>query len=203
MNAEEFMVTTKPHDRGSRRLVWRRARFLGLPMIVLLTAVLAGRSIHADECIGMRGARVFASHFGLQAFKLTLDVNRASGRLFEFDSEGNEKSIWESRLVNIPVDVYVAFDGPTVVTIDTACKAGFEHSLVVYGARGTVLRDYRLEDVLTPEEIQSHVKRSISSRLWAQDARFDFDDKAKEFVITLSWGRTVRIALASGQLVVP
>ncbi|HWW83038.1 MAG TPA: hypothetical protein VNZ26_05515 [Vicinamibacterales bacterium] len=71
----------------------------------------------------------------------------------------------------------------------------------MYGAKGAVVADYRLEDLLTPDEIVLHVGSSASSRLWARDARFDSDERAKQFVITLSWGRTVRIALATGRIV--
>ncbi|HWW83037.1 MAG TPA: hypothetical protein VNZ26_05510 [Vicinamibacterales bacterium] len=40
----------------------------------------------------------------------------------DYDSHGGEKVVWESELVNVPVDAYVAFDGPVVVTIDTTCR---------------------------------------------------------------------------------
>jgi hypothetical protein len=178
------------------------ARCLGLPLLVAILVWLPWGSVNADECAAWVGARIFASHFGMQGFKLTLDDSqRASGRLFTYDDRGAEKSIWESRLVNVPVDVYVAHEAPVVVTIDTACRAGFEHSVVMYGAKGAVIADYRLEDLLTPDEIEGRVKRTMSSRWWAEKARFAFDEQAKQFVITLSWGRTVRIALATGRIV--
>jgi hypothetical protein len=177
------------------------AQWVGVPLLAIIMLWLTAVSVNADECVSVRGARLFVSSFGMQGFKLTLDDVGASGRLFTYDSHGAEKLVWESRLVNVPVDAYVAFDGPLVVTIDTTCRGGFEHSLVMYGAKGAVVADYRLEDLLTPDEIALHVRSSTSSRLWARDARVDFDERAKQFVITLSWGRIVKIALATGRVV--
>lgn len=171
--------------------------------LLFVSLMAAGPAlIHADDCISMRGARIYASDFGQQGFKLRLNEGeRASGRLFRFDLKGKEKTVWTAKLVTIPTDVYVADHDPMVVAISSGpCSGAFEHAVVVYGANGTVLADYRLDDLLTAQERDVHVKRSITSWTWAEDARVQFDHQAKQVVIMLAWGRQIRLDAATGRV---
>jgi hypothetical protein len=158
--------------------VERRARPWCVSVVVAILGLSGSQVAKADECVWVGGAQIFSSQNGRQGFKVTMGgspTTRVGGRLFTFDTDGRERLIWQSRLVNVPVGSYVADDGPTVVTIDTACRMGYEHSIVVYGANGKVVVDYRLEDFLTSDEIDNRVPRSVSSRRWAEGAQFHFD----------------------------
>src|SRR5688500_7716108 len=173
-------------------------------VIFWLVAILAAAAapVSADECISMRGARIYASDFGTQGFKVSLnDGAHPSARLFTFDLKGKEKTVWTAKLLNIPTDVYVADDRPMVVAISSGpCTASREHAVVMYGSKGAVLADYRLFDLLSKEDVNAHVESSISGASWAEDARFRFDYQANQVVIALAWGRQIRLDLATGRL---
>src|SRR5688572_17709092 len=184
-------MTTPLHwtERCTDAALFRRS------VIVWLVAILAAAAapVSADECISMRGARIYASDFGTQGFKVSLnDGAHPSSRLFTFDLKGKEKTVWTAKLLNIPTDVYVADDRPVVVAISSGpCSAALEHAVVMYGSNGAVLADYRLFDLLIEEELNAHVTRSISGWWWAEHARFRFDYEGKQMVIALAWGRQI------------
>jgi hypothetical protein len=178
---------------------------LGRSMMFLLVATLATAvaPVSADDCVSMRGARIYASAFAMQGFTVGLnDGERAPARLFTFDIAGREKTVWTAKLLNIPTDVYVADHGPMVVAVTSgACSAASEHAVVVYGSRGTVLGDYRLVELLSEQEITDHVTRTITGWEWGADAaRFRFDRKANQIVLTLAWGREIRLDATTGRL---
>jgi hypothetical protein len=119
------------------------------------------------------------------------------------DKDGPEELLWEGKLVNTPYKAFVSDDGKHVVTIDTYANLGFKHSLVVYDAKGKVIADYELEKLLTNDEIAKNVKRTEGSRWWSADAKFSFDAKEQHFVVSMKWGKEVRVSLMSGKIVVP
>jgi hypothetical protein len=100
--------------------------------------------------------------------------------------------------VNTPQQVVVDDEGRYVATIDTYGSAGFAHSLVVYGHAGKVTRDFKLEDLLSNEEIETKVLRTESSRRWADHADFRIEDG--HLLIRLHWGKVLRVELSSGKL---
>jgi len=120
--------------------------------------------------------------------------------LFSLDEQGNEKSIWNVRLVNVPVRALVSDDGKYVVTLDTWGGAGFDHSLVVYGAKGKVVADFKLEELLTQGEIEKHTLHTESSRRWEQDAKFEFDLEKEQLTIAFKWGKAIRVSLLTGKI---
>ena len=169
---------------------------------VLSSLLLLTPGARADDCAPTSGVRLYTSANGRHGFRMSVGANaqpRATGRLFAVDGASNDNPIWESQLVNVPARVLVGEDGRTVVTIDTDCKAGFEHSLVVYGAGGRVLADHRLEDLLTSDEVRERVTHSISSRRWADEASFAFS--SQQLKIALPWGRHIFVDLATGRVV--
>jgi hypothetical protein len=172
-----------------------------MPLLFAFLA-LAAVPVWADDCVSMRGARIYASDFGTQGFKVGLnDGERAPARLFTFDSKGREKTVWTARLVNIPTEVYVAEHRPMVVAISSGpCSAAWEHAAVVYGSQGTVLADHRLVDLLSDQEINDRVTRTVTGWGWAGDARFRFDYKANQVVMALAWGREIRLDATTGRL---
>jgi hypothetical protein len=145
--------------------------------------------------------QIFASPWGNHGFKvLKPEFGRASeGVLFRLDAEGKEQVVWQARLINTPHRVLVDDDGQSVVTIDTYGRLGFAHSLVIYGEQGKLVRDFELEDLLTKEEIENKVSRSVSSRHWTDGADFKIDNG--HFVAKLSWGKVIRVELGTGTIV--
>jgi hypothetical protein len=145
--------------------------------------------------------RVFASPSGSYGFKVLKPQfgSTSEGMLFRLDGEGKEEVIWQGQLINTPQRVLVDDDGKSLVTIDTYGRLGFAHSVVVYGEKGKLIRDFELEDLLTKEEIEGKVARSVSSRHWTDGA--DLKIENSHFVARLAWGKTLRIELASGKIV--
>jgi hypothetical protein len=167
---------------------------LALALIVAVTAPL-----WADKWAAPT-PRVFGSQWGSHGFKVLKPEfgGVSEGVLFRLDAEGKEQIVWQARLVNTPHQVLVDDDGRFVATIDTYGSLGFAHSLVVYGDKGTVIRDFKLEDLLSKEEIETKVLHSEFSRRWAEQANFTFE--ADQLAVRLHWGKTLRLELASGKL---
>ena len=77
------------------------------------------------------------------------------GVFFTLDEDGKDKVIWRAKLVNIPVRAIITQFGKYVITLDTWGHPGYEHCLVIYGEKGKVIADFKLEDLLTAKEIES------------------------------------------------
>jgi len=156
------------------------------------------------------GSRVFAETTGGRGFKV-IPISAAAGThagevqsrgvLFYLENDGTEKVLWDKLLVNIPVGVLVSSRGNCVVTLDTWAHMSYEHGLVVYGAKGEVVADFKLEDLLSKDEIQKNVDQSVSSRNWLRDANTRFDETAEHLVITLKWGKLITLDLKTGKIV--
>ncbi len=87
----------------------------------------------------------------------------------------------------VPVDVLVADDG-SVATLDEWETPGVGQNVVVlFGPDGRLLRRHSLEDLLVPEEL-ALVPRSVTSRQWEPEARFDLS-KGVLFVTARLCGR--------------
>jgi hypothetical protein len=170
--------------------------------VVVLVAPEMPAEAMADDCIAFSGARIFGSASGLHGFRFRLadDRRQVEGLLFGFDDKGRERRIWRTRLLTVPARALVSGDGRTVVTIDQWCRMGYEHSLVVYGEGGRVLADYRLEDLLSADEIDTRVTSSISSRWWTEGADLTIDESTRMLRVRLAWGREFRVDLVTGAL---
>jgi hypothetical protein len=57
--------------------------------------------------------------------------------------------IWNKPLVNLdsPVKAIVANDGKSVITIDDWHSKGYEHTFVIYGEGGELIKDFELKDM--------------------------------------------------------
>ncbi len=148
-------------------------------------AVLASLAV-ADSWLPPR-PRIFASAHGSYGFKVLEPKQTARGQLFAIDADGKDTVIWMAQLVNVPSRVFVHDDGKRVVTVNTYARLGYEHSLVLYDAAGKVLADYKLEDLLTEQDIHQNVVQTAGSRHWDMFASFAFSSDRKQFVITLDW----------------
>ena len=115
-------------------------------------------------------------------------------------ADGSETAMWTRELVNIPVSAFITDDGTHVVTFDTWAKLGYEHALVIYDEHGAVVVDYDLEALLSANEIGTSVRHTIGARRWLQGATMGFDKGDAHIVINLNWGKTIRVALATGKI---
>ena len=144
--------------------------------------------------------RVFGSELGSRAFKVLKPTlsGPSEGVLFRLDADGKEQIVWEAKLVNTPHRVLVDDSGRFVASIDTYANLGFAHSLVIYGDKGKVIRDFKLEDLLTQDEISKNVARTETSRHWAKKCAFQLE--SDHLVLRLSWGKVIRIELLTGKI---
>ena len=178
------------------------------PLIIALAMSafgIASAIVSADSWPGSR-PQVYASANGTYRFKtLPPQLNTWSGKshgtlVTMAAAGGTETAVWSRDLVNIPVSAYVANDGKHVVTLDTWAKLGYEHALVIYGEDGAVVTDYDLDVLLSGDEIANSVVHTMSARRWLQGATIAFDRRAEHVVITLHWGKVLRVALATGKV---
>ena len=121
--------------------------------------------------------------------------------LFKPRAKGVDTEIWAGDLVNVPHRVVITDDGKFFVTFDTWGRLGFEHSVVIYSAAGHVIADIELPTLLTQAEIVDRVRWSVSSRGWVEDARIGFTETGDTLVLTLKWGKVIRVRLADGKVI--
>ena len=165
----------------------------------MAAVVLASSNLWADSWVTPT-PRVFGSTWGNRGFKVlrpTL-IGPSDGVLFCLDADGKEQIVWEAKLVNTPHRVLVDDSGRFVASIDTYANLGFAHSLVIYGDKGKVIRDFKLEDLLTQDEISKNVARTETSRHWAKKCAFQLE--SDHLVLRLSWGKVIRIELLTGKI---
>ena len=158
---------------------------------------------YADSCAPPGGKRIYAAPSGQYGFNLTFRQGKPpEGVLFLLTNWSNKQTtVWRRPLTAPPAHVLVS-DGGNVITLDLHCRAGWEHALVVYGEKGQPIADYRLEDLLTSEEIRDRTVSSVSSRNWLAGANFEFErnQSVNLFKISLPWGRQIAVDLATGKL---
>lgn len=144
--------------------------------------------------------RVFGSQWGRHGFKVLKPEFGGSshGVLFRLDAEGKEQIVWQAPLVNTPHQVIVDDEGKFVATIDTYGSLGFAHALVIYGSGGKVIGDFKLEDLLTKDEIATKVLHSEFSRRWVEHGHVAIEDG--HLVLRLHWGKSLRVELSSGKV---
>jgi hypothetical protein len=172
--------------------------------LAALAALVAPAIVSADSWPGSR-PQAYTSSDGRHRFRtrppqLSTWSGKSQGTLVTVASDGTEAARWVRDLVNIPVLAFVANDGKHVVTLDTWAKLGYEHALVVYGQDGAVIVDYALDALLTNDEIAQLVTHTMNARRWLQGATTAFDSTEHRFVITLHWGKVIRVALATGTI---
>ena len=166
--------------------------------------VIASAAVSADSWPGSR-PQVYASANGTYRLKtrppqLNTWSGKSQGTFVTVVADGTEMAMWSRDLVNIPVSAYVANDGKHVVTLDTWAKLGYEHALVIYGENGSVVGDYDLDALLSRDEVANSVVHTMSARRWLQGATIAFDHSAEHIVITLHWGKVLRVALSTGKV---
>ena len=156
---------------------------------VLIATILSAPAARlCADSFGAPRPRIFSSESGTYGFKVLEPKLGESSRgvLFTLAPDGQETVIWTSKLVNLPGRVFVSEDGNRVVTVGTLGTSGHEHSVTVYTNEGKVLTDYKLEDILTEEELR-FISQSTSTRAWTVHASFRFDSivTPKQYLLTV------------------
>ncbi len=185
----------------------RRLVMLAVGISIVLSSVAHG------DTWALPQPRIFAN--GQFAFKTlptkTMDESgrvifgNSEGVLFTLDEDGKDKVIWRARLVNTPVRAIIAQTGKYAITLDTWAHVGYEHCLVIYGEKGKIIADFKLEDLLTAKEIAS-LPATVASRGWSDKGVADFEDRSlgfDELVIRMNykgWAKVIRISLSSGKI---
>ena len=74
-------------------------------------------------------------------------------------SAKDKSVVWTGPLVCVPVfiEAYTVDGKPYVVTRDRWHRVGYDHCLVIYGPDGKVVKDFKLEDLLTERDILNNV----------------------------------------------
>ena len=166
---------------------------------------------------------VFASDFGSYWVKTFLnDPRTATVTLYTYDKnlaleradgmrEFREKAIWSQNVGYIPARLLVSNRG-WVVGVNQYAHPGYTHSLVIWDPEGDQLGDYKLEDLLTPDEIRSHVLQIRSSRHWRADFAFQHDGyqgtydflvvdvRGSDILQEDSWHKRITVDLRSGKI---
>jgi hypothetical protein len=187
------------------RLLVSARHFVKIVFALVAAAALVDPAIvSADSWPGSR-PQIYTSSEGTYRFRtrppqLSTWSGKSQGTLVTLAPDGTESARWTRDLVNIPVLAFVANDGKHVVTLDTWAKLGYEHALVVYGEDGAVVVDYDLDALLSSDEIAGSVVHTMNARRWLQGATTSFDSAGQTFVITLQWGRVIRVLLSTGQI---
>jgi hypothetical protein len=194
------------NSRAMATCFGRSALTRRLPAIAFAVTVgaVASVGVSADSWPGSR-PQTYASANGAYRFKtqpprLSTWSGKSTGAMVSVARDGAETTVWSRELVNIPVIAFVADDGASAVTFDTWARLGYEHALVIYGDRGAVVADYDLEALLSSDEISRFVVHTMNARRWLQGATIAFDHPATHIVITLQWGRTIRVGLSTGKI---
>jgi hypothetical protein len=177
-----------------------------LTLAVGLSLVLSSAAC-ADDLIAP-GPRIYAQALsGKYAIKILpgTSADKSEGVFFTLDKDGKEEVIWRTKLVNIPGPAIITENGKYVITLDTFLRID-EHCLVVYGEKGKVIADLKLEDLLTAKEIES-IPRTVTMRGWHDKGIAEFDDRSfgyDELVIRMKhkgWAKVIRLSLSSGKIV--
>ena len=62
------------------------------------------------------------------------------------------------------------------------------------------MADCDLEALVSADEIATSVVHTMNARRWLQGATIAFDTSGRDIVIRLHWGKTIRVALATGRI---
>ena len=111
---------------------------------------------------------------------------------------------WEGPLANerMPAAAVVSMEGE-LVTLDEYANQGFRHAVVIYDAKGALVRSWALEELLSAEELAAldrSADRSVSSRWWRRAAELYFMRDPGRFYVVPARGRTLEFALSTGAL---
>jgi hypothetical protein len=167
--------------------------------IVFVTLVVAGcPSMAAADCPVMIGERRFPAEGGQTFLRVVTDTTgkRAEASLYRLVN-AQEQLIWRASLPNVPHDVWVDSGGRWVVTRGTRCDSdGQAHALVVFDARGMLVRDWRRNELVSDEELFRRQTIFLSETPWTASAPLRFEINGATLMVVLPWGDSRVLASA-------
>lgn len=182
------------------------ARYLlKISLFQLLVSSFAMSAVMADEWLWIEeDDSEFRSESGKYLFKvmphegLTFKPGYCQGVLYALDNE-QFREIWQRYLINneAPVKVFVADSGKYVVTMDEWGRVG-KLPVVIYGKNGKLIKVHNLKSLGI--ENDEHIRSSISSYWWNEDAISFFGPDDEYFFIRLHWGKLLIIELRDGYI---
>jgi hypothetical protein len=119
-----------------------------------------------------------------------------TAKAFHLDKAGEEVVSWTKPLPCIPHQLFLS-EVDDVIAIDEYAHLGYRHAIIVFDKQGNALADYKLEDLLSVEEISAHVHHTVSSRHWTERARISFE-RHGFCVIRLDWGKVLTADVETG-----
>ena len=163
--------------------------------------IAQARCISYDPALG--AVRLWAVG-GPYGFRLTKPPGQRPpvGRLFRLSPAGQEQTVWERTLANIPNLVLFSSDLRTIATVDSACSGDRKHALVLYGSDGRVVADYAFDDIVPEKQWPGRVVVSSAGIYWSEGTQFTFepDFSLRHFVITFPAGDQIRIDYTTGRV---
>jgi hypothetical protein len=175
--------------------------YIETTILFLVLAIIAS-TIRADSWARPTTKRVTSAdklwEFTAEPPKSSPLSGKSTGTLI---SAKDKSVVWRAPLVCIPVfiEAYTVDGKPYVVTRDRWHRVGYDHCLVIYGPDGKVVKDYKLEDLLTEREILRHVTHSVSSRWWNEGTKYEFV-KGGKYRMRFKWGKEVVVDLRTGKI---
>jgi hypothetical protein len=108
--------------------------------------------------------------------------------------------VWQAELVNgrMPYEALISMDG-VLVTLNEHGHVGYENAVVIYDAKGHLIRSYHLNTLLAERDI-AQVDQSVSSRWWTHGAKYYMTKSPSRLYVVLKSGNVLEFSLANGQL---
>lgn len=107
------------------------------------------------------------------------------------------KLVWKGPLPNREAPYEAILVDGYLVTFDDWASLGGSHAVVIFDPKGKQIATKKLDDML-PAAVADR-DRSISSRYWRRNAKYQFDISVGLLRIALSGGEVLEITLASGK----
>ena len=173
-------------------------------LLPILAFLIVARYAGADSFPPLRAGRIFASPEGYYGAKVTTCAwtrpeESTLLTLFTYDDGANEVVRWTKKMDHVPRQVLVS-DAGRVVLVDEYAHLGFSHAIVILSEGGGVLRDYALDELLSPREIERYTIRTVEARMWAHRVQMTFGPSPNEFVLKCDWGRSLTFDLTGGAI---
>lgn len=120
---------------------------------LILAVSLSVGTLHAQRVESpAKISHIFNEPYTLRLRAVTTCDATAHAAMSWQDQVGAERLIWRAPLVNNPAWTWVDPAQGWFATMGNECSYALDHAVVVYDAAGRVVRDYRVTDILTPDE---------------------------------------------------
>jgi hypothetical protein len=171
--------------------------------IAAFVAICLAPAAHARaDCPIAPPVRLYSAVGGTTFLKVVMEktgVERASGMLYDVLS-GDERLVWTNLLVTVPGAVWVDSGQRWVVTMGTYCSSSADHALAVYDDHGMLVRDWKLGELVTNQELERRQLNVVEAHeAWTSAAGLRFEVQRNTLLVVLPWGESRVIAQAGSR----